>query len=50
MLKPNGKLLIATDNKFALKSYIGEKDECTGITFDSITGYKNCNKSEAKRS
>ena len=44
MLKPNGKLLIATDNKFALKSYIGEKDECTGITFDSITGYKNSNK------
>ena len=44
MLKPNGKLLIATDNKFALKSYIGENDECTGITFDSITGYKNSNK------
>ena len=44
MLKPNGKLLIATDNKFALKSYIGEKDECTGITFDSITGYKSSNK------
>ena len=44
MLKPNGKLLIATDNKFALKSYRGEKDECTGITFDSITGYKNSNK------
>ena len=44
MLKPNGKILIATDNKFALKSYVGEKDECTGITFDSITGYKNSNK------
>lgn len=41
LLKPNGKLLIATDNKFALKSYVGDFDECTGNTFDSITGYKS---------
>ena len=41
LLKPDGKLLIATNNKFALKSYVGDIDECTGITFDSITGYKS---------
>lgn len=41
LLKPNGKILIATDNKFALKSYVGDLDECTGNTFDSITGYKS---------
>lgn len=44
LLKPEGKLLIATNNKFALKSYIGDIDECTGITFDSITGYKSSQK------
>ena len=44
LLKENGKLLIATDNKFALKSYVGDFDKCTGITFDSITGYKSSKK------
>lgn len=44
LLKPDGKLLIATDNKFALKSYVGDIDKCTGITFDSITGYKSSRK------
>ena len=29
LLKENGKLLIATDNKFALKSYVGDFDKCT---------------------
>lgn len=44
LLKPSGKLLIATDNKFALKSYVGENDKCTGIPFDSVTGYKSSRK------
>ena len=44
LLKPEGKILIATNNKFALKSYVGDIDECTGITFDSITGYKSSSK------
>jgi len=43
-LKEEGRLLIATDNKFAMKSYIGDTDECTSITFDSITGYKSSKK------
>lgn len=44
VLKEEGRLLIATDNKFAMKSYIGDTDECTSITFDSITGYKSSKK------
>lgn len=44
LLKEDGKLLIATNNKFALKSFVGDIDECTGITFDSITGYKSSDK------
>lgn len=45
VLKDNGKILIATDNKFAMKSYVGNIEECTDITFDSITGYKSSPKS-----
>lgn len=41
LLKKDGKILIATDNKFAMKSYVGNIEECTSITFDSITGYKS---------
>ena len=44
LLKEDGKLLIATNNKFALKSYVGDIDECTQNTFDSITGYKSSKK------
>lgn len=44
LLKNDGKLLIATNNKYALKSYVGDIDECTNNTFDSITGYKNSKK------
>lgn len=44
LLKDNGKILIATNNKFALKSFVGDIDECTNNTFDSITGYRNSKK------
>lgn len=40
-LKEDGKILIATDNKFAMKYYVGAEDDCTGNRFDSVTGYKN---------
>lgn len=43
-LKEDGKLLIATNNKFSMKSYVGVQDECTSNNFDSITGYKNSKK------
>ena len=44
LLKENGKILIATNNKFSMKSYVGDTDECTNNAFDSITGYKNSKK------
>ncbi len=44
LLKEDGKILIATNNKFALRSYVGDIDECTKNTFDSITGYKSSKK------
>lgn len=43
-LKENGKILIATNNKFGLKYFVGDIDECTNNTFDSITGYRNSKK------
>lgn len=43
-LKEDGKILIATNNKFGLKYFVGDIDECTNNTFDSITGYKSSKK------
>lgn len=44
LLQEDGKILIATNNKFALKSFVGDMDECTNNTFDAITGYKSSKK------
>lgn len=43
LLKPNGKILIAIENKFGLKYFLGAPEDHTNILFDSITGYKNTN-------
>lgn len=40
-LKPNGKLLIAIENKFGLKYWAGAREDHTGRHFDSIEGYPN---------
>jgi len=40
-LKPNGKLLIAIENKFGLKYLAGAREEHTGRFFDSIEDYPN---------
>lgn len=40
-LKPDGKLIIAIENKFGLKYFAGAKEDHTGKEFDGITGYKN---------
>jgi SAM-dependent methyltransferase len=40
-LKPNGKLLIAIENKFGLKYLAGAREEHTGRFFDAIEGYPN---------
>lgn len=40
-LKPNGKLLIAIENKFGMKYWAGAREDHTGRFFDSIEDYKN---------
>ncbi len=39
MLKPNGKVLIAIENKYGLKYWNGRAEDHTGIYYESITGY-----------
>ena len=39
LLKPNGKLLIAIENKFGMKYWIGAPEDHTGKKYDGITGY-----------
>jgi len=39
LLKPNGKLIIAIENRYGLKYFAGAKEDHTGKEFDSITGY-----------
>lgn len=40
-LKPNGKLIVAIENKFGLKYFAGCKEDHTGNYFDGIEGYRN---------
>lgn len=40
-LKPNGKLLIAIENKFGMKYWAGAREDHTSRVFDSIEGYPN---------
>ncbi|HIT91131.1 MAG TPA: class I SAM-dependent methyltransferase [Candidatus Merdenecus merdavium] len=39
LLKPDGKVLIAIENKFGLKYWGGAKEDHTGMMFDGIEGY-----------
>ena len=38
-LKPDGKLIIAIENRYGLKYFAGAREDHTGKYFDSITGY-----------
>jgi len=38
-LKPDGKLIIAIENRYGLKYFAGAKEDHTGKEFDSISGY-----------
>lgn len=38
-LKPNGKLIIAIENKFGIKYWTGAKEDHTGRSFDGLEGY-----------
>ncbi len=41
LLKPDGKLLIAIENKFGMKYFLGAPEDHTNIKYDGITGYSN---------
>ena len=43
-LKPNGKIMIAIENKLGLKYWAGAKEDHTSLLFDSIQGYLNTKK------
>lgn len=43
LLKPNGKLLIAIENKYGLKYWCGAPEDHSGIPFDGINNYKFSN-------
>ena len=40
-LKPDGKLIIAIENRYGLKYFAGSKEDHTAKVFDGITGYVN---------
>jgi len=40
-LKPNGKLLIAIENKLGMKYFAGAPEDHTNIKYDGIVGYAN---------
>lgn len=40
LLKPNGKLLIAIENKYGLKYWCGTPEDHTGVPFDGMNQYK----------
>jgi len=42
-LKPDGKLIIAIENRYGLKYFSGAKEDHTAKEFDGITGYKGNN-------
>ena len=43
LLKPDGKLLIAIENKYGLKYWCGAPEDHSGIPFDGINYYKCSN-------
>ena len=40
-LKPDGKLIVAIENRYGLKYFSGSKEDHTAKEFDGITGYVN---------
>ena len=43
LLKPDGKILIAIENKFGMKYWLGAPEDHTCVKYDGITGYENVN-------
>lgn len=46
LLKPNGKLLLAIENRFGIKYWCGSKEENTEIPFEGINGYPSVENSK----
>lgn len=44
LLKPDGKILIAIENKFGMKYWLGAPEDHTNIVYDGITGYNSNSK------
>lgn len=44
LLKPDGKLLIAIENKFGMKYWLGAPEDHSSIVYDGITGYSENSK------
>ncbi len=40
-LKPDGKLIIAIENRYGLKYFAGAREDHTGKVFDGLTGYED---------
>jgi 2-polyprenyl-3-methyl-5-hydroxy-6-metoxy-1,4-benzoquinol methylase len=43
-LKPDGKLIIAIENRYGLKYFAGAREDHTGKVFDGLTGYMDNDK------
>lgn len=41
LIKTNGKLFLALDNRLGLRNFCGDKDVYTGSVFDGVENYKN---------
>ena len=48
VLKPNGHLLLGTDNRFGIKYFCGEKDPATGKLFQGIENYYHISSNSPK--
>lgn len=44
LLKPDGKLLIAIENKFGMKYWLGAPEDHTSVAYEGITGYNENSK------
>jgi len=41
LLTPNGKLIVAIENRYGMKYWAGAREDHTGMLFEGIVGYKN---------